>query len=334
MMQLFDTLRRYKMLLDIKKVLDMSSGFHKLWHISTGVELGIFDNLVKTPMGSQEYAAVYDMDIELINAWMEIGASYGLLKKRGEVYSNTAFTETYLCTHSKHCFANFPWGITSMHSKLFEKLPELMRKREKYQISPELALKVAQGTRFLDNWALDVLLTLPVHEENCKVMDIGCGQGYYLIELAKRNQSLTGIGVELQESLCEEVNRRIKAEGLQDRLSVLYGNAKEINLGENYNICLINNMLYYLEKKDAMDLLKRAKKALKPNGVIAVQQPILTGNVDVGFVHWVILIFGGMGLLPRADLINLLKHEGFDQVTTKKIEPTGQWLYFIGKMKQ
>lgn len=218
-----------------------------------------------------------------------------------------------------------------MHSKLFEKLPELMRNKKRYQISPDLALKVVQGTRFLDNWGLDVLLTLPVHEDNCRILDIGCGQGYYLIELAKRNQSLTGTGVELQESVCKEVNGRIKAVGLQDRLSVLHGNAKEIDLGENYDICLINNMLYYLEKEDAMELLKRAKKALKPDGMIAVQQPILTGNVDVGFVHWIILIFGGMGLLPKGDLMNLLKHEGFNQVTTKKIEPTGQWLYFIGK---
>jgi hypothetical protein len=55
-MPFFETLRNYKLLLDIKKVLDMSSGFHKLWHISTGVELGIFDNLEKEPLSSREYA--------------------------------------------------------------------------------------------------------------------------------------------------------------------------------------------------------------------------------------------------------------------------------------
>ncbi len=53
-------------------------------------------------------------------------------------------------------------------------------------------------------------------------------------------------------------------------------------------------------------------------------------NVDTGFVHLVIVAFGGMGILSKSDMIDLVKSAGFDRITTRKIEPTGQWLYFIG----
>ncbi len=275
LMQPFDTLRTFKLLLDIKRVLDMSSGFHKLWHISTGVELGIFDNLAKSPMSSQEYASAYNLDSELLDIWFRLGVSYGLLKRYGNKYSNSKFAAMYMCRDSKYCFANFPWGVTSMHSRIFERLPVLMQNKERYRISPDMALKVAEGTRFLDNWALEVLLILPVYKSGCRILDIGCGQGYYLIELAKKNQSLTGVGIERENTVYEDVRKRIEAKDLSNRLSVLHGDAKELDIGKDYDICLINNMLYYLSKDDAVILLKKVKKSLKPDGLMAIQQPVM-----------------------------------------------------------
>ena len=56
------------------------------------------------------------------------------------------------------------------------------------------------------------------------VLDMGCGPGSLLLDLARGNQDFTGWGVDVNPNMCEAANRRLADEGFGDRVRVLEGN--------------------------------------------------------------------------------------------------------------
>lgn len=56
-------------------------------------------------------------------------------------------------------------------------------------------------------------------EEGMEILDIGCGWGYLLLEAAKKYK-VRGTGITLSHEQCKAFRKRIKAEGLEDVLTV------------------------------------------------------------------------------------------------------------------
>ncbi len=55
-------------------------------------------------------------------------------------------------------------------------------------------------------------------------VDLGCGEGDFLFDYAPAHPEVFLVGVEIRRALVERIARRIRAEGLEDRLMVLYAN--------------------------------------------------------------------------------------------------------------
>lgn len=60
------------------------------------------------------------------------------------------------------------------------------------------------------------------------VADLGCGNGSLLVSLANAEPSFQGIGLEVDAGMCEEAQRRIDAEGLSGRITIIEGSVLDV----------------------------------------------------------------------------------------------------------
>jgi ubiquinone/menaquinone biosynthesis C-methylase UbiE len=133
----------------------------------------------------------------------------------------------------------------------------------------------------------------PYISEGMTVLDLGCGPGFFSIEIAKMlNGSGKVIAADLQEGMLEKVNKKIKGMALEQ--SIILHKCQEDTIGfiENVDFVLIFYMIHEVPNQD--HLLKELKSILKPDGKIFIIEPkfhvskksfeeMINNTKDIGF---------------------------------------------------
>ena len=109
--------------------------------------------------------------------------------------------------------------------------------------------------------------------ENPHILDIGCGSGVPTIELAKLSDGEI-IGIDINQSLLDKLNRRIEEEGLSNRVKTLKRSLFEIDFpDESFDILWAEGSIWIIGFKKG---LKEWRRLLKPNGFLVVHDEIKT----------------------------------------------------------
>jgi ubiquinone/menaquinone biosynthesis C-methylase UbiE len=117
-----------------------------------------------------------------------------------------------------------------------------------------------------------------------KILDVGTGPGYLPIEIAKRTESITVVGIDATAKMIQLANRRAKAEGLAHRLTFLVGNAYSLMFqDDSFDMVVSTGVLHAW--KDPVRALGECYRVLKPGGVAWILDPaqILTAR---NFLLW------------------------------------------------
>lgn len=97
-----------------------------------------------------------------------------------------------------------------------------------------------------------------------RILDLGCGPGFYSHKLAKLGYIVTG--VDISQKALDYAETKSKEDNL-DNLSYLKTDILNFNIEESYDIILLLYFTYSnFSKKDRMNILKNIKKTLKPGG--------------------------------------------------------------------
>ena len=121
-----------------------------------------------------------------------------------------------------------------------------------------------------------VMPGLKVYEETAKrgglVIDLGCGNGWYLLRLARAFPRLRCLGVDGFEENIRQAQSRADAEGLVDRVRFSVGDIYRFESGEAADIIALNRALHHVwDEKDAV--FKILKDGLKPGGSAVIWEP-------------------------------------------------------------
>lgn len=104
------------------------------------------------------------------------------------------------------------------------------------------------------------------------VLDLGCGPGFFSIEIAKMlNSSGKVIAADLQEGMLEKVKNKIKGTELEKRIEVHKCEGNKIGIVENVDFVLCFYMIHEVPDQD--NLFRELKSILKPNGKIFIIEP-------------------------------------------------------------
>lgn len=105
--------------------------------------------------------------------------------------------------------------------------------------------------------------------ENSKVLEIGCTNGFSSIEINKLI-NCNVIGIDINKNSVENANKKITENGLDSqKISFEYGNAEDLRFKDNeFDLIICGNAMSFVTNKiKAIDELKRV---LKPNGFISI----------------------------------------------------------------
>lgn len=112
----------------------------------------------------------------------------------------------------------------------------------------------------------------PYIQEGMTVLDLGCGPGFFSIEIAKiLNDTGKVIAADLQEGMLDKVKHKINRTELEQRISLHKCNKDSINLTEKVDFVLAFYMIHEVPNQDK--LFKELKSILKPNGQILIIEP-------------------------------------------------------------
>ena len=111
-------------------------------------------------------------------------------------------------------------------------------------------------------------------EEGMIVLDLGCGPGFFSVEMAKMvGKSGEIIAVDLQEGMLSILKNKIQGTEIENRIKLHKCQEDIIGISEKVDFVLAFYMFH--EVPNQKKLLEEIKSILKPNGNILIVEPKL-----------------------------------------------------------
>jgi len=129
----------------------------------------------------------------------------------------------------------------------------------------------------LDNrirrWAQNPRKILEPHvREGMTVLDIGCGPGFFSVEMAKMvDESGRVIAADLQEGMLEKLRAKIQGTELEQRITLHKCPENSIGVSGNVDFVLAFYMVHEVPNKQ--EFFSEIRSILKPDGQILIVEP-------------------------------------------------------------
>jgi len=243
--------------------------------------LGIFEALAKGPLPAAEVARACGLTEDGARRVLEVLASSGYLRRRGELYALTRLSRRWLLRdspvslHDSMLFRYLEWEYIE-RAEDYVRTGSPVRMHE--EMTPEGWELYQRGMRSLARLsAPEVARKVPVPKHPRRMLDVGGAHGLLSVALCRRYPGLRAEVLDLPEAV--EASRPLLAqEGMGDRVVHLVGDARHQDLGEGlYDLVLVANLIHHFDEPTNRDLCLRIARALRPGGYLAVVDTFGTG---------------------------------------------------------
>lgn len=118
----------------------------------------------------------------------------------------------------------------------------------------------------------ELLPRLDVFARAGLVVDLGCGNGWYLRALAKKYPALRGLGLDGFEENIRQARARATSEGLAERLEFGAGDLFSFKPSAPVDAVVMNRALHHVWH-DQQRVFELLRDAVKPGGVVVIWEP-------------------------------------------------------------
>lgn len=244
--------------------------------VMSATRLGLFEALADGPATVEQAAERAGTHPGATRALFGALTAARYLTFRGERFALTAATRKWLLRSSP---------LSLVDSVLFRELEWRWMGRLDEFVSTGRAIDFHAGLD-AEGWRLyqrgmrsfarvvagEVAKRTPVPRGARDLLDLAGGHGAFAAALCRRHGGLTATVLDLPPAL-EGAASLLAEEGLGERLRTWPADALEVDLGvERWDVILISQLLHHLEGPACRDLVARAARALRPGGVLVVQE--------------------------------------------------------------
>jgi SAM-dependent methyltransferase len=205
---------------DLWNSLDLVEAFHLSQAVATLHDLEIFITL-KKPATADELSDKFGIDARILSGILEyVSARTDLLRRSGK---------KFVATRNYRGEARFLLDLyIGAYGGNAWKLAKLLHDPS---IGPKAINKINHARAFeaVDGSTLGVLPTIIRQLEFNHLLDLGCGNGALLLELAKQNSHFVGWGIDFNPEMCRIAKAKIRAARLGKRLQVLGGDCRNVD---------------------------------------------------------------------------------------------------------
>lgn len=219
--------------------------------------------------------------------------------------------------------------VAGLHHKLIAATLPRLRGGELWTLDDQDGEMIARSSRILEEFQAEAIRNAFPERGAARLLEIGCGSGVYLRYAAKRNASLTAVGMELQPAVAEMARANLRSWALDGRVMVETGDFRAKPPGEVFDIATLYNNIYYFPVEERVALLARIASFLKPGGFLLLTTCCQGGSLGTEALNLWGAATKGCGRLPgQGELVGQLRQAGYSRVKTTNMLPGDRFVAF------
>jgi SAM-dependent methyltransferase len=263
----------------VTKLYDLISGYHATHLLEIGRELGVWEAITARPgITSDELATRLRTDPFYTDALVRTAFAFELVERDGSGWRMAPHFDQILGSPSATFYLG---GAARVHLVVGEDYPSYVQRfregsRVPYQQHSKAFMEaVAAGLQALPRIFTDLVLPkLPRLaarlQAGARVLDVGCGGGWALVQLAERFPKITCVGVDNEPYSIELANRLIAERGLGARCEARLMDAQRLAEDGAYDIATSFLVIHEIDPKDKAAAFGAVARALKPGGQFVI----------------------------------------------------------------
>ena len=249
--------------------------------ISAAVNNKVFDTLQSGPKTVEQIKKETGSSARGLRAIMDALVGLELLKKdRQARYSLTPESEAFLTSEKPDTLAGFFGSILPIMISRWLRLSEIVRDGR-----PAVAVnQETDGTEFFSQLVETIIpmsypgaqkladhLKVAKAKDESRAIDLAAGSGIWGIALSQKSPRVRVTAVDWA-GMIPTTKRITQKFGVRNRFDFIEGDLLEADFGNSYDIATLGHILHSEGEKRSRQLLKKAFRALKSDGTIAIAE--------------------------------------------------------------
>lgn len=264
-------------------VLAQAQGTAALNVAFVGIANGLFDALdVPEGLRADDLAARAGIDAGYARRWCDAAFAFGYVDARGDVFDLTPLGRAF---RPSVAGTLMPFAVQSvLGAHMAERAAALAPSgerpgesvlAERPTILPWFGpmLESSFAPLFKREILPAVLELAALDRVSGTVIDLGCGNGWYLRALAERYPRLRGIGVDGFEENVLQATKLAQSSNLADRLAFRTGDLHNFRADAPVDLIAMNRALHHVWEERREDVFRFFRDALKPGGSAVIWEP-------------------------------------------------------------
>jgi hypothetical protein len=318
-------------LTDVRQISRIAYGFMASKALFAALDLGLFDLMAGKPITLEDLSERTRVATNRLSTLVSALMAMGLVVRSDEAYANAPATQRYLVRASDAFLGDyyrlqidkliFPslLGLTegllgrptrSMEQMLADPNDAILFSDSQHQGSMGPALLLARRLDLTGSHSL---------------LDVAGGSGAFSIVLCQRYPELNSTIVDFP-NVVDVARRYIDASGLTSRISLVPGDALEVEWPGKQDVVLMSYLLSAVGESAISTLMDRAWEALTPGGLLVLHDFMLVANRDgpreaaLWFLIYLVQRTDSVSFSGR-HLAGLLTQRGFVDVSSGELIP-------------
>jgi ubiquinone/menaquinone biosynthesis C-methylase UbiE len=243
--------------------------------IMAGASLGIFDALDEKSDDADGLARRLQLDPQGTDTLLVALHAMGYVEERSGLYRNSPAVEKFLLADSPQTLRAYIADFNRDMWDEFSRIEDAVRTGGEtsglHERDPDDPYWERYMRGLFDLARLggdDIARMIPARNPK-RMLDLAGGHGGYAIAMCRRHKNLTVTIAELEGAA--RIGREIvREQGMADRIEYLVGDMFSTDLGDGYDVATAFQILHHFDADVNVELLTRAREALRDGGTIAV----------------------------------------------------------------
>jgi SAM-dependent methyltransferase len=243
------------------------------------IRLGVFDALDGGPATAAELSSRLGTDARGTSSLLDVLASLGYVRRRGDRYENTPTASRWMTRGADQEFVDATQFLEMNAFEIWGDLEQTVRSGrparpfyERLEADPDLSDAFQTWTRWTAReTSSELARRVPLPPTASRLIDIGGSHGRYAAAFCRTHPGLSAVVFDFPTALraAEDLLREPDLEG---RLRLQPGDFLADDLGTEYDVALLLNVVHGLGEADNRELIGRVARALNPGGTLVIME--------------------------------------------------------------
>ncbi|MCD8511544.1 MAG: class I SAM-dependent methyltransferase [Bacillus sp. (in: Bacteria)] len=328
--------KQLQMVWEARSWMKRNQPFLGTWHVYVGYKLSLFDTF-SDGRTLEDATSSMDCNENLLKSWVDAGVVLGHLKrdKRNRIFAKKRMIK-YFSKTSPYCIGELVKEMLEMHIPALLSYPKLMKGEARNVYNhEEYGQTVAATSALIEKKALPTVEKYVKGQAVSSVLDIGCGTGGYLVNLARKGQAGKYIGIDLNKQVIEEAKELAASQKLEN-VEFIEADIRDWNvIKEKMDLVMINNLLHYFSQNTRLSLIKRAADYLNEGGMMLIITPLYLEKSGEEFsTAFNSFMNAHENLYPlphKEELFEIAEQGSLQLIAQKAIVKEGSWYCLVFK---